>query len=258
MVMYIYCIEFADGSKYVGKTDNPKRRFKQHRNGKGCPATACKNFIGAEFFIEDKCNKSESEYKEQFWMEHHGGVKNLVNRVNAMSYTTKEGHEKRKMFECLESMRGSNLHKSFVANNAKMGMLHINGKRFSYEWLMINIPMFIIVEKESFFCLNSAHCPFNRNKLTEEDTLLVDTEASLVDLTPTSDNQYVRDKKGNLTCMTCGGRFWREYTQNFLRETKRLRETMEWQDIQDIFDDKFFYFIDTLAQIPTEYYSFLN
>ena len=63
MTMYIYSIEFANGSKYVGKTNNFARRWEEHKKGNGCPATRNQDFTGARFILEStERNQKKKNY----------------------------------------------------------------------------------------------------------------------------------------------------------------------------------------------------
>jgi len=82
--MYIYSIEFANGSKYVGKTNNFARRWEEHKKGNGCPATKNQDFTGARFILESTLGTyDDSGEEEQKCMNKYGGIKKLLNKVNA-------------------------------------------------------------------------------------------------------------------------------------------------------------------------------
>ena len=84
MTMYIYSIEFANGSKYVGKTNNFARRWEEHKKGNGCPATRNQDFTGARFILESTLGTyDDSGEEEQKCMNKYGGIKKLLNKVNA-------------------------------------------------------------------------------------------------------------------------------------------------------------------------------
>jgi hypothetical protein len=92
---YIYCLEFPDeynektGNRdatlrYIGKTNNLKRRWREHRKGNSS-ATRQRDWDKCRFILEDIGNKDNIKELEQKWIDYYGGVSQLLNRNNARS-----------------------------------------------------------------------------------------------------------------------------------------------------------------------------
>lgn len=104
-MVYIYCIEFENGKKYVGKTRNLKERWEQHRKGIACPSTATQNFNNAKFILEDIVLGTYIAEHEQKWIDKYGGINEdgvLLNRINAISKTKKNKNKTEKIFEAID------------------------------------------------------------------------------------------------------------------------------------------------------------
>ena len=88
MGYYIYCIEFENGKKYIGKTYKLKERWEQHKKGIACPSTSTQNFNNAKFILEDIVPAAYVAEHEQKWIDKYGGINKdviLLNRNNAIS-----------------------------------------------------------------------------------------------------------------------------------------------------------------------------
>ena len=110
-MVYIYCIEFENGKKYVGKTGNLKERWEQHRKGIACPSTATQNFNNAKFILEDKVPEAYVAEHEQKWIDKYGGINQngiLLNRINAISKTKKNKTKTEKIFEAIDRIHKKN------------------------------------------------------------------------------------------------------------------------------------------------------
>lgn len=110
-MVYIYCIEFENGKKYVGKTRNLKERWEQHRKGIACPSTATQNFNNAKFILEDIVPEAYIAEHEQKWIDKYGGINEdgvLLNRINAISKTKKNKNKTEKIFEAIDRVHKKN------------------------------------------------------------------------------------------------------------------------------------------------------
>ena len=92
---YIYCLEFFDEynektgerdatRRYIGKTNNLKRRWREHKNGNSS-ATRQRDWKKCRFILEDVGTKDNIRDLEQKWIDYYGGVKKLLNNNNARS-----------------------------------------------------------------------------------------------------------------------------------------------------------------------------
>ena len=90
---YIYCLEFYDTynektgkhdskRRYIGKTKNLNKRWKDHRNLNSKTLRQC-NFNKCHFILEEVGNKDNIQDLEQKWIDYYGGISKLLNRVNA-------------------------------------------------------------------------------------------------------------------------------------------------------------------------------
>jgi len=90
---YIYCLEFFDTynettgehdstRRYVGKTKDLKRRWKEHKNGNS-KATRQQNWDKCRFILEDVGDSYNIKELEQKWIDYHGGLKCLLNTRKA-------------------------------------------------------------------------------------------------------------------------------------------------------------------------------
>jgi predicted GIY-YIG superfamily endonuclease len=79
---YIYCLEFDNGRKYVGKTTNLKQRWASHKCARTNKSTRQHVNDNTKYILEDICTENDSKEYEQKWINYHGGLNNLTNRQN--------------------------------------------------------------------------------------------------------------------------------------------------------------------------------
>jgi len=107
---YIYCLEFNNEynektgeydaiKRYIGKTNNLKRRWDEHKKGYGGTANLRhKNFKNCKFILEDVGNKENIQKLEQKWIDYWGGVDNLLNTNKAIKKTKKKNFKKKVIY----------------------------------------------------------------------------------------------------------------------------------------------------------------
>ena len=93
---YIYCLEFyeeynektgeRDATKrYIGRTKNLSRRWKQHKQGNS-RILRHRDWKKCRFVLEEVGDKSNISELEQKWIDYYGGVSELLNEKNAKAY----------------------------------------------------------------------------------------------------------------------------------------------------------------------------
>tara|TARA_R110002012_G_scaffold132755_3_gene285697 strand:- start:40 stop:405 length:366 start_codon:yes stop_codon:yes gene_type:complete len=117
-MVYIYCIEFENGKKYVGKTRNLKARWEQHKAGIACPSTATQNFNNAKFILEDIVPEAYVAEHEQKWINKYGGINVLLNRINAISKSKQTKNKTKNLFEAIDRVHKKIVHNPLVIDTS--------------------------------------------------------------------------------------------------------------------------------------------
>lgn len=84
MTTNIYILKLAEGRFYVGKTDNPTKRYQEHLNGSGSAWTKKYKMIGLEKVIENQTDFDEDKYVK-IYMAKYG-----IDKVRGGAYTSIE------------------------------------------------------------------------------------------------------------------------------------------------------------------------
>lgn len=71
----IYILKLQDGKYYIGKSDNPMRRYQEHLNGNGSVWTEKYKPIGIEKIIENASHFDEDRYTKEYMYNY--GIENV-------------------------------------------------------------------------------------------------------------------------------------------------------------------------------------
>jgi hypothetical protein len=104
---FIYCLEFYDEynektgerdgvRRYIGRTTDLNRRWKQHRNME-CVSTRMRNFEKCRFILEDVGDENNYLELEQKWIDYYG-INNLLNKRNEKKRKVKKSRVKKESF----------------------------------------------------------------------------------------------------------------------------------------------------------------
>jgi predicted GIY-YIG superfamily endonuclease len=75
MTTNIYILKLEGGKFYVGKTENPMKRYQEHLNGSGSAWTKLYKPIGIEKVIENASPFDEDRYVKEYMFKH--GIENV-------------------------------------------------------------------------------------------------------------------------------------------------------------------------------------